>query len=122
MFIKISLLKDIIRDLMETNDSEFNRIVDSIKKVEEEADKVKSGAASEADRIKKKGKEDVAKLEEELKDSYVKKKNKILEQGVKEIEEQAQVILEEGKKEASNLKKRSLPKKKFDSLLNSILE
>lgn len=122
MFIKISLLKGIIRDLMETNDSEFNRIVDSIKKIEEEADKVKSGAASEADRIKKKGKEDVAKLEEELKDASVKKKNKILEQGVKEIEAEAQEILEDGKKEASNLKKKSLAKKKFDSLLYSILE
>lgn len=104
-----------------SDDSEFMKTVEDIKKAEEGADSIRADAKEKSEHIIKKGKESVLKTRSETNDEVVKLKNRLLHEGKDKIEKEVSHIISKAQSEGDGLRKKKIGKDDAVSLLKKFV-
>ncbi|MFA6531062.1 MAG: hypothetical protein WCT31_04985 [Candidatus Micrarchaeia archaeon] len=104
-----------------SDDSEFMKTVEDIKKAEDSADSLKADAKEKSEHIIKKGKESVLKINSETNNEVIKLKNRLLHEGKDGIEKEVDHIVEKAHSEGESLRKKKIGKEDAISLLKQFV-
>lgn len=102
-------------------DSNFLNTIEELKKVEEEAERIKGEANLKAEEILKKSKEKAAEIARKTESESVERKNKLIETEKNKIETEVQVMLEEANAKAKKISKMRLKETEIAEIFNRFI-